>query len=89
MPTPPRRQQPERGHELGEPEGPVRRHRGAVLLSGDHRVYDEQTHEAEEYVWAQPDLGVYGQCTRIASGRAPCASPLPMWDGMCRRTPGM
>ena len=62
MSAPPRRQQPERDHELGEPEGPERLTEVRYCRDGDHRVDDEQAHEAEKHVRAQPDLGVRGQC---------------------------
>ena len=74
--APPRRQQPERGHELGEPEGPEHPTEVRCCRDGDHRVYDEQAHEAEERVRAQPELGVRGQCQQERERQGALREPL-------------
>ena len=75
-PAPPRRQQPERDHELGEPEGPEQLTEVRSCRGGDHRVHDEQAHEAEEHVRAHPDLGVHGQCHQERQRQGALREPL-------------
>ena len=59
--TPPRRKQPERGNELGQPEGPVHRTEMLRLQARDERLYDEQADQAEKHVRAHDDPAIHGQ----------------------------
>ncbi len=60
-PAPPRRQQPERGNEPGEPEGPVHGTEVLRLQARDERLDDEQAHQAEKHVRAHDTAPVHGQ----------------------------
>ena len=59
--APPRRQQPERGDELSEPEGPVHGTEVLGLQARHYRLDDEQAHQAEEHIRAHDDPAIHGQ----------------------------
>ena len=57
--APPWRQQPERGQVRVEPEGPVDLTEVRSSRDREGRVDDEQAHQAEEHVRAQPEFGIH------------------------------
>ena len=60
-PAPPRCQQPEPGHEPGEPEGPEHGTEVLGLQGRDERPQHEQGHQAEEHIRAHDDLAIQAQ----------------------------
>jgi hypothetical protein len=83
-PAPPRRQQPECRHELGEPEVRYTVPRWCACVQVISASTTSRVTRQRNTFGRTLTLEFTVNASTIAGGRAPCVSPLPTMDGMCR-----